>query len=380
MKKLYKQTATGSTQVWYQEISENGDSYRTISGKLGGKMVFSEWTTCIKKNIGKANETSLQQQCLLEVEANYKKKLAQGNYKDTLDENLSIDNYFKPMLAKEYGKDYDLWDLDCKKGIIFSQSKFDGLRLIIKKDGMWSRQGKEIISAPHIFEALKPIFEENPDVVFDGELYSDRLSDNFNEIISLARKTKPTKEDIEKSKQYLQYWIYDFPQNKPFQQRYKNAEALIRSFGFNEEHPFIKMVPTVCVDSKEHLDSLYASYMEDGFEGQMVRISNAGYENKRSKQLLKRKEFFDEEFVVEDIVEGIGNRSGMAGRVEARTKDGKVFGANIKGTRELYRDLLAQKDKYIGTLVTIKYQELTPDGIPRFGVATKFLGTTTREI
>lgn len=126
MKKLYKQTATGSTQVWYQEISENGDSYRTISGKLGGKMVFSEWTTCTQKNIGKANETSLQQQCLLEVESNYKKKLAQGNYKETLDEDLSVDNYFRPMLAKEYGKDYDLWELDCKKGIIYSQPKLDG--------------------------------------------------------------------------------------------------------------------------------------------------------------------------------------------------------------------------------------------------------------
>jgi len=139
--KLYKQTATGATQVWFQEINPVGDSFRTVSGQLNGKLVYSEWTVCTAKNIGKANGTTPQQQCQLEVEANYKKKLAQGNYKDSLDEDsLSQDNYVKPMLAKKFGEDYTPTSVDYTKGLVYSQPKLDGIRCIATQQGLFSRQ------------------------------------------------------------------------------------------------------------------------------------------------------------------------------------------------------------------------------------------------
>jgi len=384
MQTLYKQTATGSIQTWQQEISPDRKSYRTISGKLNGKMVVAEWTTCTRKNLGKANETSEEVQCILEVATNYKKKLAQGNYKETLDDNISEDNYFRPMLAKKYLIDCVVTQSDYYSNIVFSQPKIDGLRCIVNKEGMWSREGKPIISAPHISETLQPLFDINPEFVFDGELYSDKLSDNFNEIISIAKKSKPTPVDFDKSKKYLQYWVYDFPTIVgSFEKRFESLENLIKENLYktnNLAQKYIKIVETTKVQNKESLDELFRDYVEQGYEGQMIRFSSVNYENKRSKQLLKRKDFVDDEFIITDITEGVGNRSGMAGRVFCKDSRGKIFKANMRGNRDSYRELLLNKTEYIGTLVTIRYQELTPEEkVPRFGVAIKFWKTKERE-
>lgn len=120
-KELYKKDSNQNTRVWWMESED--DKFRTHSGVYGGEIVVSEWTVCESKNIGKKNQTTAEEQCLLEVAANYKKKLAQGNYKETLDEDsLNQDNYIKPMLAKEYGEDYEY----VEGSTVFSQSKLDG--------------------------------------------------------------------------------------------------------------------------------------------------------------------------------------------------------------------------------------------------------------
>ena len=375
---IYKKTSTGATQIWYQEISEDGSSFRTVSGQIDGKKVTSGWSLCEPKNVGKANATTVQEQCILEVQANYKKKLAQGNYKETLDEEtFHKDNFFKPMLAKIYGEDYTYNSSDN----LYSQPKLDGLRCIATKNGLFSRLGKPIISAPHILEALGPIFEKYPDVILDGELYADKLADNFNEIISLARQSKPTEEDFAKSKATLQYWVYDQYSPNDFYLRNLAVSGMI-SILLPKDQPYIVYVPTAFINSEEHMDELYAQYMSQGYEGQMVRVSNKGYENKRSKQLLKRKEFKDEEFKIVNIVEGLGNWAGYAKSVVFELNDGsgRTSDAGIAGTQEFTKKLLKDKKKYVGTLVTVKYQNMTPEGKPRFPIATKFLGTKKREM
>lgn len=254
-------------------------------------------------------------------------------------------------------------------------------RCIVNSKGMWSRQGKPIISAPHISKVLKPVFDKHPDLVLDGELYTNRLSQDFNKLISLARQQKPTAADLKESEEYLQFWIYDVESMKsPGDTFEKRNQYLKKLLDEEVSSNTIVFVPTERVKNSDHLDELYQTYMEQGYEGQMVRISSKPYENKRSKQLLKRKEFKEEEFVIVDIVEGEGNRSGMAGNVLCRDSNGKLFGAGIQGDRDFYRLLLSTKADLIGTLVSIKYQNLTPDGIPRFPVAVKFWKTKTREI
>ena len=130
----------------------------------------------------------------------------------------------------------------------------------------------------------------------------------------------------------------------------------------------IVLVPTLQVFCHDDLDELYQTWTSDGYEGQMVRIDNAKYENKRSKSLLKRKDFKDEEFEVFAIEEGVGNRSAMAGRIVYKLPDGRTFGSGIKGNMDYFRELLRDADLYVGGQGTVKYFEMTPDGIPRFPV------------
>ena len=134
----------------------------------------------------------------------------------------------------------------------------------------------------------------------------------------------------------------------------------------------VKLVQTDESQSFDELDEKYSEYMEDGYEGQMVRIDSP-YESKRSKSLLKRKEFQDAEYKVIDIEEGNGNRSGTAKHLVCYcTKTEQTFNSNIKGDFDYLAEILENKEYYIGKLATIKFFELTPDGVPRFPYAIAF--------
>jgi DNA ligase-1 len=118
------------------------------------------------------------------------------------------------------------------------------------------------------------------------------------------------------------------------------------------------------------LDATYENYLQDGYEGQMVRV-DAPYEYKRSDALLKRKEFQDAEYRIVEICEGNGNKSGMAGYAILERTDGKTFRSNIKGNHDFLKQLLSDAKSLKGTYATCTFFNLTPDGIPRFPYLTK---------
>lgn len=355
---IYKLSSSGKIQVWSME--QNDEQYRTISGQQNGKLITTDWTTAKSKNEGKKNETSGIQQATLEIESQYKKKLSQGNYKSSIDD-INEDNYFEPMLAKDYN-DHKPTKYGLEKGSVYSNPKLDGMRCIANKDGLWSRQGKQIVSCPHISEILKPLFDKSPDLVLDGELYNHSLKDNFNEIMSLAKQSKPTKSDLEASAKSIQYHIYDCYDGsaKVFSKRYEQYGQLLASLPNNK---IISFVGATQVKDQHHLDELYGQYIEDGYEGQIVRIDGFPYENKRTKNLLKRKEFQDAEFEIKEILEGEGNRSGMAGAIMYKLPDGREFRSGIKGGVDFYKQLLVDKESYIGGQGTVKFFQLTPEQI-----------------
>ena len=110
---------------------------------------------------------------------------------------------------------------------------------------------------------------------------------------------------------------------------------------------------------------MYGEWVDRGYEGQMIR-SNEPYENKRSKTLLKRKDFQDREYTVLGWREGVGNRAGTIGHLSFETEDGVSFNSNVKGCFEYLASLLKQADNLVGKQATIKFFQLTPDGVPRF--------------
>ena len=106
----------------------------------------------------------------------------------------------------------------------------------------------------------------------------------------------------------------------------------------------IKPVPTDFCETQEELDACYSAYTEDGYEGQMVR-NNTPYECKRSKNLLKRKEFITEEFKVVQVIEGQGAWTGYAKRFILALPDGTEFGSGVRGTQAQLKELLENSEK-----------------------------------
>ena len=352
---IYKATNSGKTQEWTIEVV--GNKYRTISGQTDGKKITNEWTVVYGKNEGRANATTDKEQCMKEAIAKRTKKLESGYFEDM--KNIYMEQYFEPMLAAKW-EDYK----DKIQYPIYSQAKLDGIRCIVTKDGMFSRNGKAIISAPHIFDSVKPLFETNPDLIFDGELYADKFANDFNKIVSLVKKTKPTADDLKESKELIEYHIYDLPSSdKNFIHRIYDLAILFETR--RELHPHCRIVETYKVTSEDVVTELYEKYIEEGYEGQMLRLDGK-YENKRSKNLLKHKSFVDEEYTILDICEGEGNRTGTAGYMVFETAEGKPFKSNVKGTWDETAEMLKNKKQLIGKQATIKYFNLTPDGIPRF--------------
>lgn len=349
---LYKRTTTGKVQIWFMEV--DGAMYRSTSGQMDGKKTTTEWTVAKAKNVGRANETTPEQQAVLEVEAEYEKKLARDYHMTP--EAVDTQMRFKPMLATKW-KDRK----DKIEGVVNMQPKLDGIRCIANKDGLWTREGKPIYGAPHIHEKLKPYFEYQPHMILDGELYNHDLKDDFNAIVSCVKKQKPTAEDLAKSEESIQYWIYDAPymNDRGFAMRFDHLQQFI------EADTHFVIVETVEIH-KDNVDEVAASYIERGFEGAMVRIPDSRYENKRSNNLIKWKEFQDEEFTIVDIQEGDGNRAGMAARVVLALGDGRTFSAGLIGNVEYCIQLLDEKHKHIGERGTVVFQNYTPDGVPRF--------------
>jgi DNA ligase-1 len=347
---LYSRSVKGKVNEFIIEIEDN--KYRTITGFTDGIKTTSQWTICDAKSYCTAEE-----QALKEATAIHRKKMETGSF-----ENISdIDNetYFEPMLAKDWHKEKDK-----VKFPIYSQPKLDGIRCIVRKDGMWSRNGKKIISAPHIFEAMKSLFIDNPDLIFDGELYADKFANDFNAICSLVKKTKPTLEDLKESAKTIQYHIYDLPSH--------NTNFSIRIGALNKIN-----LPECCivvftdfVETEAELRTLYEEYVNEGYEGQMLRLDGK-YENKRSKYLLKHKSFIDEEYIILGVEEGIGNKTGMVGSFIFESKTGKQFNSSPKFNWEECTEMWNNRENLIGKSATVKYFNLTPDGVPRFPYVIK---------
>ena len=375
---LYKKTTIGKTQTW--EIEVSGNKFRTISGQADGKKITNNWTVCQGKNVGKKNATTGEEQAFKEAEAKHKKKLEAGYHLNL--KNISKKRFYEPMLAQDFKNKNrqsevmaDLQQVDGGTvGTVFSQPKLDGIRCIAMREGLFTRTGKEITAVPHISEALEPFFKLYPNATLDGELYNHAYKDDFNKIIHLVRKQNLTDEHLSESAEMIQYHIYDAPvigngkwamtEKDLYSDRTSKLDASFVNLGLEKEDCLV-IVPTVEIHGREQLDRCYEDYIEAGYEGQMVRLDGP-YENKRSPKLLKRKEFVDEEYKILGYEEGEGNRAGTIKHFKFKNKDGKEFNSNVKGSFSYLTKLLEIADTLIGKDATIKYFNLTPDGVPRF--------------
>ena len=171
MNTLYKRSSNGKIEQW--TITVQDDYFFTASGNVGGAITISAKTFCTGKNVGKKNESTAQEQALLEAQAKYYKKLKSG-YKASI-EDVDTITKLVPQLAKKY-EDY-------KHKLTFpvvESAKIDGNRILASKDGLFTRTGEVYVSIPHISSALESVFVQYPNLVLDGEAYNLALADNLS--------------------------------------------------------------------------------------------------------------------------------------------------------------------------------------------------------
>lgn len=349
-KTLYKIDSKGKLREWsiYVGNDEAGPYYSVVHGLKDGAMQESRVNVPSGKNTGRANETTAQQQCLLEAEALHKKQVERKGYSEATPTTVP----HRPMLAYSY-KDFQ-HKIEWPACV---SPKLDGIRVLVHVQNgrvtLVTRTGKEIGKLPHLVKEAQSF----GNIVLDGELYSDEIS--FQEITSIVRKSKTT--DPRFSQIYV--YVFDVINDDSYHQRVLLAERLIK------DCKYFKIVPWFIVKNNEEVKYRHHEFVKDGYEGSMVRNLNSKYElNKRSYNLLKNKDFLDGEFEI------IGYKTGVGKFTDVPTFlfkiDNTSFEAVPIGTKEQRAEYLRVAENLIGKKATIKYFELTDDGIPRFPVVT----------
>jgi DNA ligase-1 len=262
---------------------------------------------------------------------------------------------FKVMLAHPVGKKE--FDKDS-----FIQPKLDGVRCYITKHGAFSRNHKQFMNAQHITDELAPLFTKYPNVVLDGELYNHDYKDNFNKIISLVRKQSPSDAERNEAK-VIQFHNYDIVETSPdIKRSFEQRKSMINDLNWEFNLRYCKTVETYRVENDVTARLMYYQFTnKQGYEGAILR-NNKPYENKRSYNLQKYKEFHDTEATIIGWVEGQGKRTGTIGKFLARDTDGNEFGMPVMDKMPILQKMYDIADWYIGKTATFTYFQRTPSG------------------
>lgn len=422
---LYALNKDGSYQEW--KVSVFGADVIVEFGKLGGKKQI-KITSCEPKNIGRSNETTGEQQAVLEARSKWEKQVRLG-YRETKEE-LQTEENFSPMLAHDAIKR--------SRSIVYPayvQPKLDGVRALVTldKDGIPvfnSRGNKTYPVQGALLQQVKELAEHSGFDKFDGELYIHGLS--LQKIVALAKKWrtpeqieaeiekdyqadikrynkavadgehlwkdfdgnvwavstyKPVK-DVDRFSGYssldLEYHIFDIPVNaqSPWysyehdKTRHQDLLVVADAVECELNVPLVKVIHGIVVSSEREVKWSIGKYMEQGFEGSIIRNFKGVYEfGQRSSDLQKWKQFQDGEAKVLDSVE---DKNGE-GVLLCEERDGTRFNCKMKGThaeRSQAKMLLL-----VGDFINFTFQSRTDDGVPQFpvGQSVRELDTLTWE-
>jgi len=380
-------------QCWSGEKEGKPGIFYT-DGLVTGKMKDPIFKEAKEKNIGKANYISPEAQSLLMVAQEVGKK-ERSNYFVTPE--LARENkLWLPMLCPSGMKWKDYAGTNKVSYPAFATPKLDGARCnMFLKDGKvysQTRTGKQWLNNAHIERALEPFFKANPDIILDGELYNHDFRDNFEDLMSIIKKQKPTEGQRRFAEENVEYHLYDIIDRRvPSELACDRVSVLSNTFDENPKfHPFesnlvglrgITPVESEEVFNEKEFDDFHASCLEQGYEGSILRLNQEYKVDGRAKQLLKRKELFDAEFKIIDVIEGEGTNKGIAAKIiidnttvsgmntehlKLMTTKSQDAGMAKGWDHDKCRELLENKNDVIGMMATIEYFEVTSHGVLRF--------------
>lgn len=353
--RMYALSKTGSIRVYDITVEYCGDhSVMTTRKKvtLDGKWTEDRYEYWEGVNIGKSNETTFHEQALSEAQSSWK-RLQDAGYTITMPDpskkfNTDANGKIKPMLASPFDEKKIIFPCLC-------QPKYDGVRCTISKDSegvhIISRKGKPY-NIPHLG---KWAMQNTHLLPLDGELYNHKdLS--FQDIISAVKKVSEITSKI-------RYVVYDRPiEGKNNLERWRQ---LVQDFEKVEsDAPAYRSDWVYCSDMDD-LIRYHKTCVEKGYEGVIIRNYKGTYEfGFRSRDLIKMKDFDEDEFEIVDVVEATGRDAGTA--VFVCMCEGGTFNVKPQGTRELRKEYLDNKNSLIGLYATVQYQGVSKDTIPRF--------------
>lgn len=339
---LYKRDASGGIRVW--TISAIDFTIVIRYGMIDGAMQEVYEDVCE----GKGNRDEYEQ-LMSRINSRINKQIDRGYVYDIRKVGGKSSNklgFPKPMLAqnlKSVSK-----QINFKSAFI--QRKYDGNRCLIIKtqNGLiaYSRNGKIVNTINHILDDIDiPL-----DVILDGELYCHGVP--LQTIVSWIKRKQENNKRIK-------YHIYDTICELPFSQRYR----MLQGFNFGNN---IKLVETYPIQDIGEAMSLFKEFRTEGYEGAMLRWGDLGYEDdKRSKSLVKIKDWEDDEFYVVDIHP---SKDGW-GILECLTKNGQTFRTSAPGSIPEKLEVYKNRSNYFGKYVTIEYAYMTKDKIPFHPIA-----------
>jgi DNA ligase-1 len=261
----------------------------------------------------------------------------------------------KAMLAHKYNPDKADYPA-------YIQPKLDGVRCLFTAKGAFSRTGKQFMNLRHIEVLLEAFFAANPNAVLDGELYNHELKDDFEKIISLVRKTKPTNEHRQEAAELVQYHVYDVPSMTIA--GYSSRLSYLTSQVYSKlTWPIMHVETKVVLDYDEAL-SYHKYCLKQGYEGSIYRSMNGKYKGTRSWDLMKFKDFEDAEATIVGYEVGKGKRQGTLGKFIMQDDEGITFGCP-PGKGYDYKDLadmLNNISRFIGERATFTYFQRTKAG------------------
>ena len=369
--KLYRKDVRGKMRTYEVELIPSRNSYiiQRKSWQENGAVVEAP---PIRVTEGKGGRT-LEQQADLEYRSIIRQAM-DGGYKA----DLSVDEgafrrdsngAVKPQLAKiAPGEEDPLWERP-----MMASDKLRGVRCIIYLDEHLdilrssSRGGKNYdVAAQHIIRdpLVYSIFKEFPEMAsagLDGELYIHGKSEGY--ISGLSRKKQRVPEHAE-----LELWVYDIvAPDKTFEQRLKLLKAIEKhvkekvATGLWGE-PAIKFLRHKRVNSYQEAVEFHDEAVSNGYEGAVLRDPRGAYlPGGRDTRMVKLKMFTDAEFEIIGITEGLRKEDVV---IVLKTAEGKTFEAKPVGERELREWYVDHVDEIIGKLGTVKYFNMSEDGVP----------------
>lgn len=349
-KTLYRKGKGGQMVQW--TVWTNGPEIHTESGQVGGKLTPS-MKVAKGKNIGRANETSPTEQAEKEAQAMYKKRL-EGKYSESMDAAESP--VFLPMLAHPFDK---------VKKVSYPadiQPKLNGVRCLASWNGssiqLMSRGGKDY-DIPHLREDIAKFLPD--DLVLDGEIYLHGAT--FQQVTRLVKKFRPGPEGTAA----LQLWVYDLFEKDNIEMPWRKRRGALTRLKIGRVKSIVKVGYQTVTTEAEVLRA-QAIHVQEGYEGGIVRLHDGKYElGHRSRALLKVKNFVDDDYLIVGFESGVGKFEDCVIWV-CQTADGREFKVVPKGTLAEKREMLKEAPKHVGEMLTVKYFELTEDGVPQFPV------------